>query len=170
MSVTRPSVISGKRPATIEVDELARRFRGAIKRAKGGPKFKSYGVIFLGWDYDGMNEKGTRELDFMIISKELEALFRDTYGYETLRITLKADKDEPDTRFRNNNASNQYYTESRAFVEKFNDPDCCLLIVYRGHGAIIPTVYTTGMESDPNYTDKWYLEYGNPDGTELYLA
>jgi len=170
MSSTRPGVISGKRPATIDVEVLSRRLRGAIKRSKGGPRFKKYGVMFLGWDYDGYSKKGNKKLNFQTISEELEALLRDQYGYETLRIILKADQSESDTRYRNDNAGGQYYRESRDFVRKFDDPESCLIIVYRGHGAVIRTEYEKDNELNPNLTDKWYLEYGNPDGTSLYLA
>jgi hypothetical protein len=140
-------MISGKRPATINVTELSANFSRAIKRARGSARFEKYGVLFIGWDWDGMNETGDQELNFTPKSQELEALFREKYGYETLRITLTAMRTEKDARFRRQSASNQLYKESREFLRRFDDGESCLIIVYRGHGKVVKKGFRL-VESD----------------------
>ena len=159
-------MISGKRPATITVDELSANFKLATKRARGGVRFKKYGVLFIGWDWDGMNAEGDQELDFTTRSEELEALLRDEYGYETMRITLAAMRTEKDTRYRCNEASNQLYKESREFLRRFDDEESCLIIVYRGKGKVVRKPYRV---VDPDGFDEWYWQHGNRDETELHL-
>jgi len=159
-------MISGKYPATITVDELSANFRRAIKRARGGARFKKYGALFIGWDWDGLSEGSDRELNFTTKSQELEALFRDKYGYETLRITLAAMKTERDRLYRCQSAAGQLYRESREFLRSFDDQESCLIVVHRGQSKVIKkgpkVIVSDGF-------DEWDFQHGNRDGTELRL-
>ena len=144
-----------------------------FKRATGTRPYRRFGVVTIGWDYDGPSseEDGTDD-NFTALSAELTDLLRDVYNYETFHITIPSGKDNTQSKPAGRDAAAVVHLcdELEKITVLFNHEDCALIIVYRGHS--VPVYVGTLNSERSNMTQHSYGAHpnGSSDGMELFLT